>query len=107
MVNMGLSVDVADATFPLVIGQTGYGLNFSKVSDATYDGLLKAANDQVTDASQRYKTLQAANKYFTQIKAYMIPIYQPMNASVVSDKIGGFKANAFHSAAYQDMYWKN
>lgn len=106
MVNMGLSVTVPDAAYPLAIGKTGYGLNFSKVSDATYDGYLAQAAEETNDAKARYATLQKANQYFTKIKAYMVPIYQPVTANVVTDKIGGFKGNSFHSPAYQDMYWK-
>ncbi|MGB4825257.1 MAG: hypothetical protein WBP82_10190, partial [Leuconostoc mesenteroides] len=106
MVNIGLSVNVPDAAYPLAIGKTGYGLNFSKVSDKTYDGYLTMAATQVSDTKKRYETLQVANEYFTKIKAYMVPIYQPVTANVVTDKIGGFKGNSFHSPAYQDMYWK-
>lgn len=106
LVNIGLSVSIADASFPLKIGQTGYGLNFSKVSDPTYDQLLTQANDMVTDPTKRYQLLQAANQYFTQTKAYMVPLYQPITANVVAKRVGGFRANAFHTANYQDMYWQ-
>ena len=106
LVNIGLSVSIPDASFPLKIGQTGYGLNFSKVSDPTYDQLLTQANDMVTDPTKRYQLLQAANQYFTQTKAYMVPLYQPITANVVAKRVGGFRANAFHTANYQDMYWQ-
>lgn len=106
LVNIGLSVDVADASYPLKIGQTGYGLNFSKISDSNFDDMLNKANDLVTNPVARYQILQRANHYFTSEKAYMIPIYQPITANVVAKRVGGFDANAFHSAPYQDMYWK-
>ncbi|MCT4389442.1 peptide ABC transporter substrate-binding protein [Leuconostoc falkenbergense] len=106
MANVGLSVSVPDAAYPLAIGKSGYGLNFSKVNDTDNDAYLDKAAKEANNPKERYQTLQTANKYFTKTKAYMVPIYQPVTANAVTDKVGGFQGNSFHSPAYQDMYWK-
>lgn len=100
---IGWSTNWLDADDYLELAAKGNSVNFTNWVDPKYNQLLQTANAQTGIA--RYNGLLAANKYLMSVKGY-VPVYQPSEAKLVSDKVGGLTYSLLNEAQYQYAYWK-
>ncbi|CAJ1224997.1 ABC transporter substrate-binding protein [Levilactobacillus zymae] len=100
---IGWSTSWLDADDYLELAAKGNSVNFTNWNDTQYNQLLQSANAQTGIA--RYNGLIAADKYLMSVKGY-VPVYQPSEAKLVSDKVGGLTYSLLNEAHYQYAYWK-
>lgn len=99
----GWSTSWLDAADFLSLAAKGNSVNFTNWSDTTFNQLLTKANSQTGLA--RYNGLMAADKRLMAVKGY-IPLYQPSEAKLISNQVGGLTYTLLHEAKYQYAYWK-
>lgn len=78
-------------------------VNFSHWNDPTFNKLLNATNGKTGQA--RYDGLVKADKYLMKVMG-CIPLYQPSEAKLISNKVGGLTYSLLNEAQYQYAYWK-
>lgn len=100
---IGWSTNWLDASDYLDLAAKNNSVNFTHWNDPTYNQLLTTAENKTGQA--RYNGLVAANKYLMGIKGY-VPLYQPSEAKLISNKVGGLTYSLINDAQYQYAYWK-
>ncbi|MTV81775.1 peptide ABC transporter substrate-binding protein [Secundilactobacillus folii] len=99
----GWSTNWPDASDFLSLAAKGNTVNFTGWNDNQFNKLLNDANAKSGQA--RYDGLVAANKRLMAVKG-LVPLYQPSEAKLVSDKVGGLSYSLLNEAQYQYAYWK-
>lgn len=99
----GWSSSWLDASDYLSLAAKTNTVNFTGWNDDQFNELLNDANSKTGLA--RYNGLMAADKRLMAVKGY-IPVYQPSEAKLVSNKVGGLTYTLLHDAKYQYAYWK-
>lgn len=100
---IGWSTNWLDASDYLDLAAKDNSVNFTHWNDATYNKILTSAENKTGQA--RYDGLVKANKYLMSVKGY-VPLYQPSEAKLISNKVGGLTYSLINDAQYQYAYWK-
>ncbi|WP_125583399.1 peptide ABC transporter substrate-binding protein [Levilactobacillus cerevisiae] len=99
----GWSTNWLDASDYLNLAAKGNSVNFTNWTSTTYNQLLANADSKTGLA--RYNALMKADKYLMSVKGY-VPLYQPSEAKLISNKVGGLHYSLLNEAQYQYAYWK-